>query len=143
MSGTLELDCEYGLTACEVCLPQCELGAGRVSFCGDGFIDGANREYCDPNHPDFITCPYGEARCQTCSSECTLQETIGPFCGDDTIQDEEDCECAERELTSVTLYCFEVIRESVHQNSHLSRKSITCNMSHSSNVMVTNKYFLL
>ncbi len=41
-------ECDYGLMSCEVCTEDCVLGPGEPSFCGDGEIDEANGEECDP-----------------------------------------------------------------------------------------------
>lgn len=41
-------DCPYGEMSCEVCTSSCVLGPGFTSFCGDGEIDVAAGEECDP-----------------------------------------------------------------------------------------------
>ena len=40
--------CPYGVPACEVCAAGCMLQAGMTSFCGDGRVDEAAGEECEP-----------------------------------------------------------------------------------------------
>ena len=46
--------CAYGMMSCTVCDPSCHSIAGLASFCGDGRIDTANGETCEP--PGTSTC---------------------------------------------------------------------------------------
>jgi hypothetical protein len=45
---TITNECPYGAMSCEVCTADCTLGPGTPSFCGDGRVDEAAGEDCEP-----------------------------------------------------------------------------------------------
>jgi hypothetical protein len=51
---TITNACPYGAMSCEVCTADCTLGPGETSFCGDGRLDSAAGEECEP--PASTTC---------------------------------------------------------------------------------------
>jgi len=79
--------CEYGRTQprpwderdrrCS----QCHWAYCEPHYCGDGRIETAHGESCDP--PDGGTsCAYGQATCTICSSSCRTVRSTGNYCGD-------------------------------------------------------------
>ena len=60
--NTILESCDYGLQACDVCNPSCQLEPGTVSFCGDGVIDAVAGEQCDGAGNVDLNC---NAECQT------------------------------------------------------------------------------
>ena len=43
--------CPYGLPNCMVCDENCQNVVGETSYCGDGIVDRANGESCEPGGP--------------------------------------------------------------------------------------------
>lgn len=91
--------CRYGLESCEVCLPDCTLGAGEPSYCGDGVYDGRPYERCDGAELAGASCTSlgrrdGEL---SCDRDCYF-DTSGcdrSYCGDGIVQsDYEVCDTA-------------------------------------------------
>lgn len=90
--------CWYGLESCEVCLPDCALGAGDPSYCGDGVHDRPY-ERCDGAELAGATCTSLGRRDGdlSCDRNCNF-DTSGcdrSYCGDGIVQsDYEVCDTA-------------------------------------------------
>ena len=87
-AGTLETECAYGLTACEVCNETCALVPGNVHVCGDGFTDPDTDEQCDDgNNIDTDLCT-NACRNATCGDGIR-----SPYEGCDDGNDDNDDGC--------------------------------------------------
>lgn len=90
--------CRYGVESCEVCLPDCTLGAGDPSYCGDGVHDRPY-ERCDGAELAGATCTSRGFRGGdlSCGQYCHF-DTSGcdrSYCGDGIVQsDYEVCDTA-------------------------------------------------
>ena len=82
------VDCDYGLTSCEICNESCQLFDGATRYCGDDIIDINNGEECDHNGIVTTNCEYGQQSCTLCNINCIEFSGDTRFCGDGS-RDEE------------------------------------------------------
>lgn len=91
--GTLQLNCAYGETSCQVCSASCTWVAGTVSgFCGDSSVQAAAGEECDTGQNITTECAYGETSCDVCNASCRLVPGSTRYCGDGVRQNNEACD---------------------------------------------------
>ena len=70
--------CAYNESACQVCNEQCEFEEGLFFGCGDGIIQSAHGESCDPADPETAA---------QCTNQC-----VWSTCGDGQVNGEEECD---------------------------------------------------